>query len=268
MKLSPIAILLIGLMVGVIAFSFGLFKNFLPNMKDAASYAEWGQKLEAEGNKLPQAVKRVEDAGDKVKEINEKWEQTVRTKTPSTSVAAGGINLAVNPYQLTVDSLLFRDNVQKAVNRQVKAGGVTVINGPLVPAPTDDPETIMTSYYNYPNTPYPVAIFDMGEVEVRGTFSQIAENIRAWSRMPNYLVVADGLVITGTAPDLTARYNVTMVAFVRAKKIAPTVQMAREKAVASTSGAAAAGGVAPAGGAVVPGVPVGGPQGAQRGAGR
>ncbi|ARU41820.1 hypothetical protein CCB80_11985 [Armatimonadetes bacterium Uphvl-Ar1] len=263
-KLSPLAILMIGLMFGVIGLTYGLFQRFLPNMNDARLYSEWGEKLDAEGGKLPQAVKRVETAQAKVKEINDKWDQTVRVKTPPASVSAGGVNVAVNPYQLTVDSLLFRDNVQSAVNRQVKAGGVTVVTGPLVPAPTDDPETIMSSYYNYPNTPYPVAIFDMGQVEVRGTFSQIAENIRAWSRMPNYLAVADGLVITGTAPQLTARYNVTLVAFVRGKKISPTIQMARDKAVA---GAAAAAGVAP-GGVPALGAPGGVPATDSRGGGR
>lgn len=249
-------------MVAVIALSYGLFQSFIPNNRDAAVYKAWGEKLDAEGAKMGQAVKRVENAKALVKETSDKWQLTVASKTPPASVAAGGIDVSVNPYNLTVDSQTFRNNVQRAVNYQLKKGGVVVLQGPTVPAPTDDPETILSSYYNYPGTSYPVAIFDLGQVSVRGTFSQISENIRSWSRMPNYLGVADGLVITGTAPNLTATYNVTLVAFVRGKKIGSPVEMARLKAVAANSPAGAAGA---AGAAIATPPPAGGASGAGTG---
>lgn len=271
MKLSPISIFLLGLMVAVIAIGYGLFQNYLPNKRDADAYRAWGEKLDAEGRKMPAAIKRVENAQALVKETSDKWQMTVARKTPPSSVAAGGINVSVNPYNLTVDSIMFRDSVQRSLNRQLKAGGVTVVQGPTVPVPTDDPETILSSYYNYPGTAYPVAIFDLGQVTVRGNFSQITENIRSWSRMPNYLAVADGLIITGTAPDLTATYNLTMVAFVRGKKIGAPVEMARQKAQAANAPAGAAAGAAPGtvpGGAAVGAPPGGGlrPVGGGRGA--
>ncbi|MFM9872078.1 MAG: hypothetical protein ACKVQS_01280 [Fimbriimonadaceae bacterium] len=264
MKLSPISIFLLGLMVAVIALSYGLFQSFIPNNRDAAVYKAWGEKLDAEGAKMNQAVKRVEDAKALVKETSDKWQLTVASKTPPSSVSAGGVNIAVNPYDLTVDSVIFRNSVQKAVNYQLKKGGVVVVQGPTVPAPTDDPETILSSYYNYPGTSYPVAIFDLGQVTVRGNFSQISENIRSWSRMPNYLGVADGLIITGTAPNLTATYNVTLVAFVRGKKIGAPVEMARQKAAAASGPAGAVPGVpgapgsVPAGAGIPGGRPTGG----------
>lgn len=245
MKLSPIAIFLLGLMVAVIAVSYGLFQHFLPNSRDADTYAAWGEKLDAEGAKMPAAIKRVENAKEQVEEISDKWQMTVARKTPSSSVAAGGINVAVNPYDLTVDARTFRNNAQRAINSQVKSGGVTVVQGPSVPLPPDDPETIMSSYFNYPGSEFPVAIWDLGQVTVTGSFSQISENIRAWSRMPNYLAVADGLVITGTAPNLTATYNVTVVAYVRGKKIGAPIENARAQAVGTPApgGAPAAGGI-------------------------
>lgn len=254
MKLSPITILVLGLMVAVIAISYGLFQHFIPNMRDAAAYNAWGQQLEAEGNKMPRAKQRVENAKEQVQEISDNWQQTVARRTPPASVAAGGINVSVNPYQLTVDSRTFRDNMQRAVNRQLKVGGVTVLNGAEVPFPTEDPETIMSSYYNYPNVKYPVAIFDLGQVTVRGSFSQIANNVRGWSSMPHYLAVADGLQINGLSPNLTATYNVTLVAFVRGKKIAPPIaQAVAEAATQNGAPAAPAPGTTP-GGPRAPGV--------------
>ncbi|QYK52120.1 MAG: hypothetical protein KF824_07595 [Fimbriimonadaceae bacterium] len=226
MKLSPLAIFMLGLMALVIGVSYGVFQKWLPNMADKKAYDEWGQQLDTEGAKMNKAIERVELAQQTVKELSDKWQITVARRTPPASVAAGGINIAVNPYDLTVDSRTFRNNVQRAVNRQLKAGGVTVISGPQVPFPTDDPDTIMSSYYNYPNVPYPVVIFDLGQVTVSGTFEQISQNIRSWSNMPNYLAVADGLVITGTSPNMTGTYNLSVVGFVRGKKIAPSIQMA------------------------------------------
>jgi hypothetical protein len=236
MKFTAGTIFALGFMVFAIALGFGYFQKFAPNVRDAEVYNKWGQQLDAEGAKMNAARKRVEDAKAEVKRISDNWQGTVATKTPSTSVAGGGINLSVNPYDLTVDARTFRDSVQRAVNRQLKSGGVTVITGPAIPTPPEDPETLLTTYFNYPNTPYPVAIYDLGSVEVRGTYAQIMENVRAWSRMPNYLAVADGLVISGTQPLLTGRYNVTVVAFVRGKKIAPSVQMARTAAAGAVAG--------------------------------
>lgn len=242
MKLSPLAIFMIGLMFLVIGVSYGLFQEWIPNTNDKAAYDEWGQKLDAEGAKMNKAVERVENAQEMVKEISDNWQITVNRRTPPASVAAGGINIAVNPYDLTVDSRTFRNNVQRAVNRQLKAGGVLVVSGPQIPFPTDDPDTIMSSYYNYPNVPYPVVIFDLGQVTVRGTFEQISQNIRSWSNMPNYLAVADGLAITGTSPNMTGTYNLSVVGFVRGKKIAPSIQMAAASAAGAAAGQPAAGG--------------------------
>lgn len=230
MKLSPLAIFMLGLMALVIGVSYGVFQKWIPNTTDAAVYNEWGQKLDAEGAKMGKAVERVEGAQQMVKEISDNWQVTVDRRTPPASVAAGGINMAANPYDLTVDSRTFRNNVQRAVNRQLKSGGVLVVSGPQIPFPTDDPDTIMSSYYNYPNVPYPVVIFDLGQVTVRGTFDQISQNIRSWSNMPNYLAVADGLAITGTSPNMTGTYNLSVVGFVRGKKVAPSIQMAAASA--------------------------------------
>ncbi len=232
MKLAPITVLVLGLMIAVIAISYGLFQHFIPNMRDASAYNTWGQQLETEGNKMPRAKQRVENAKAQVQEISDNWQQTVARRTPPASVAAGGINVAANPYQLTVDSRTFRDNMQRAVNRQLKVGGVTVMNGAEVPFPTEDPDTILSSYYNYPNVKYPVAIFDLGQVTVRGSFDQISANIRGWSSMPHFLAVADGLQIQGLSPNLTATYNVTLVAFVRGKKVAPPIAQAVSEAAA------------------------------------
>lgn len=223
MKLAPWTILLLGVMVAVIALSYGLSQHFLPNTENARRYVEWGRQLDAEAAKMPRAQERVENAKAKVKEISDNWQRTVARRTPPQSVAAGGINLAVDRYALTVDARRFRNMTQMAVNRQLRSGGVTVIQGPFVPEPTDDPNVILSSYFNYPPTEFPVAVFDLGQVTVRGTFEQIADNIRSWSRMPGYLAVADGLAIQGTSPELTATYNVTVVAFIRGKQISPPI---------------------------------------------
>lgn len=104
----------------------------------------------------------------------------------------------------------------------------------------------MAGYFNYPAMGHPVAVFNLGTITVRGTFSQISDNIRSWTNMPNYLAVADGLQITGTSPVMTGTYNLTVVAFVRGKKIAPAVPEGSGGGAGGTS--QAGGGGAGAGG--------------------
>lgn len=246
MKLSGATYFVIGLAIALIAIGYALFQSFLPNMAQAGMYTAWGEQLQTEANKQSQATKRVENAKKLVEEKSNEWQQVVATKTPPADVAQGGINLAANQYQLTIDVRKFRDSVQRAVNAQVKKGGVLVVSGPRVEDPPEEAGQVLPVYFNFPTTPYPVAIFDLGTVTVRGTWDQIQANVKAWSNMPNYLAVADGLALTGTSPNLTATYNVTVVAFARGKKVAPDIA-AVTTAAAGTGLPGAAGAGAPAG---------------------
>jgi hypothetical protein len=238
MKLSPWTIIIIGICTGLIALSAGFFLFWNPNISEAKMLREHNAKLQEQIDQEPQAEQRVKAATEEVQDIAHRWQQTVATRTPPPSVPLGGISLAVNRYQLTVDARKFRNSIQRAINRQVRAGGVTVISGPEIPSPTDDPATLVETYFNYPALGFPVAIFDLGTVTVQGTFEQIAANMSAWSRMPNYLAVADGLQITGTSPRLTGTYQLSIVAYIRGKIVHPQIpQGTAESAAAATTGA-------------------------------
>lgn len=97
------------------------------------------------------------------------------------------------------------------------------MNGPAVPPPGDSATSILADYYNYPAIDFPVCIFDLGTVTVTGTAEQIYRNMEAWSDMPEYLAVADGLALNGTAPTLTGTYSLTVVAYIRGTEVSAPV---------------------------------------------
>lgn len=247
MKLSPIVWLVVGLSVALVALSYGFFWHFMPNRSEASMVRETAAAYKAEGDKLPAAKKRCADAEAEVRRIGQEWQAIVGEHTPPADVNMGGISLANDRYHLTIDSQRFRDSVQAAVNRQVKVGGIKVVQGPLIPPPPTEPDQIIETYYNYPGFKFPACVFDLGTVTVTGTWEQIKSNIQAWSSMPNYLAVADGLAVTGTSPNLTATYNVTVVAFIRGDKIAPPIGAAAAPAGTAPAGGAPAAGQPPAG---------------------
>ena len=199
MKIGALPIFLIGLAVGLIALSFAFFKEWKPNKTETQYQNDQRDLYVAEGAKLPIAVKRVEKAKQMVNEKAAQWRSVVEAHTPTDSVNSGGINLAVHAWQLTVDAAKFRNNVQRAVNAQIRYGGVVV----------------------------------------QGTYAQIAANVRGWSRMRKYLAVASGLALSGTSPNLTGTYNLTIVGYIRGDKVYPAVP---EGAAAGGAG----GGAAPA----------------------
>ena len=164
----------------------------------------------------------------------------------------------MNEYQLAIVVPTFRNSMQKMLNNQVKAGGVKVITGPSIPLAPTDPTKILLSYFNYPALP-PVVIFDLGTVTVQGTYQQISDNIKAWTRMPHFLAVADGLRLTGTSPQLTGTYSVSIVGFLQTdptRPIFPPVPPGGKLVTTSDTGTAPAGtapaGTAPAGTAAAP----------------
>lgn len=243
MKISPLLFPMLGLVIGVAILSYMLFQVYIPTMGAANNLRAFNDALDAEANKENTAKRNLEEAKRQRQEVEAEWNEIVLAHTPPSRVEAGGIDLTVNGWQLTVDAQKFRNNVQRAVNAQLKKGGVTVVAGPTVPEPGVSGETILADYFNYPGFQFPAAVFNLGTVTVRGTFAQISQNVRAWSSMPRYMAVVDGLNISGTSPQLTATYNLTVVAIVRADTIAPALP---------SGGGAAAGG---AGG--FPGMPPG-----------
>lgn len=250
MKLSALPIILIGLAVGVVVASWAFFHKYRLNSEQAKFNNDQAQLLEDEAAKMPTARKRVQDAENLVREKEAAWNEVVATRTlPGRSPV--GIDLNQNDWQLAIEVRRFRNSAQRALNAQLKRGGVTVVNGPSIPMPEPNSTAVLSNYFNYPAVSFPVLIWDLGAVTIRGTYKQISDHVRAWSRMPNYLAVTDGLQITGTSPMLTATYNLSLVGYIEVDALYPALP----------EGGAPAGG----GGAPGPGGPGGSPFGSGAG---
>lgn len=269
-NLHPGSIYALGIAFSLILLSYGYFHHWVPKSTEAQARSANADALIAEAQKLPQANKKVEAANTLVRGQEAAWRGIVAAKTPVPDVSRGGINLNVNAFQLTKDTTRFRNNVQRAVNKQVVQGGIKVLS--LNPVPTfglnDPANSLLASYYNYPAVAFPVVIYDLGQVQVEGTYSQIMANVRGWSRMPRYLAVVDGLALTGTSPRLQATYNLSIVGYIQSTGIFPPV---REGTTLASTGGAAAGGAGrpsgfggpPGGAGIPPGYGRGGAPGGQ-----
>jgi hypothetical protein len=224
-SLLPRTIWLIGISFSVIVIVASITRFWMPNNQEATFNVTNANALRTEAGKLSQALKKKEKAAELVQLAEAKWRPYVETRTPLANTAAQGININVNPYQLLLDTKRFRNSVQRAVNSQLGKGGVKEIEGPRIPGVTDGdaPNSVLASYYNYPAVPFPVVIYDLGQIQVKGTYDQIMKHVRSWSSMPRYLAVTQGLALTGTAPTLTATYNLTIVGYIRHDGVYPPV---------------------------------------------
>jgi len=220
MKLSSFTIIWVGIAVGISALAFAFFYYFQPNMAEADNYHKNLQDLNDQIALRPKLQTNLENAKREAEAVALQWRSIIATKTPPTNVASRGIDLDVGSYQLTVDSRKFRDNIQRALNYQLRRGGVKILgSGPSIPFPDDSPAAVLAGFFNYPALPFPVLIFDLGTVRVQGTWKQIMDHVRSYRTMPNYMAVVHGLDITGTSPLLTASYQLSLVGFIKAKQV-------------------------------------------------
>ena len=240
---------IMGISFSLIVLSVGLFRYWLPGNEDARMRVENYNAHVAEIKKRDQAIKKKEKAVADVMLAEKQWAPFAVAHTPLQDTTNTGININVNAYQLLLDTKRYRNSVQRALNKQILSGGVKVLSCPRIPGVSDDeaPNTILASYYNYPAVPFPVVIYDLGQVQVQGTYEQIVANVRAWKSMPRYLAVTHNLAITGTAPVLTATYDLSMVGFIRYDGIFAPVPDA-----GGASGGAAGGAGRTGGGAMGP----------------
>jgi hypothetical protein len=199
-----------------------LTHEYKPN-NDLTAYAnDLASKEQTESNKMPQAKKKVQTSIELVDQAAVAWNQYVVTRTVPTSVAAGGIDISVDPYRLVTDTVAYRNSLQTAVNAQVQKGGVKLVDPvPTIAGLTDFDTTggVLSTFYNYPAFKYPVIILNLGTIRVQGTYDQIMANLRAYKTMPHYLAVTDGLRLDGTSPNLIGSYQLSILGFVRGNKI-------------------------------------------------
>ncbi len=223
MKLRLFDIYSVAASISVILLAYAFFYHFVPNQTKASYQKEYIQQLQDEAYKLPLAKKRLKQTEKTIEEMAAQWQSLVLQKTPPQSVKEGGIDLSVNRWQLTADVRKFRDRVQKNLNLQLKKGGVLVLKGPQIPFPSSSASTIIESYFNYPAIPFPVTIFDLGQVMVEGTLDQLSLHMKAWNDMSHFFAITDGLKFLGTSPKIIATYNLSLVGFIRGHHIAPQV---------------------------------------------
>ncbi len=221
MKLSPLTIYIIGIALALPVIAFGLFFNKMPNDTEASFYQAAKEANDAEAAKQRQADQKVATAIQMIKTKAAEWNAISANRTPPASIAAGGITLAQNAFQLSEDTRKYRNSIQRAVNTQLRRGGVKVINGPAIPTPDANApaNSLLLSFYNYPSAGFPVVIFDLGSVTVQGNYNSIMNHMRAYKSMPRYLAVTDALRIDGTSPVLTATYNLTIVGYIRSNVV-------------------------------------------------
>jgi hypothetical protein len=235
LKLSGWVFIVAGLFIGLTLLSYGYFQFYAPNMKEKEMIDAYVAALQIEADKLPATEQRIKNAEQRVQEAAEEWRAIAQSKSAGGN---GFIDLNQNALDLTVSAPKYRDKVQRAVNSQVKVGGVVVVNGPSIPPPSNDPMTLLNTYFNFNALNYPVVLFEPGAVTVRGTFEQIARNVQAWSEMKDYFVVVDGLTISGTSPELTANYTIALLGYVPGPVTGPLAQ----PVVTGAGGAAGGGG--------------------------
>ncbi len=209
-KLSGWVWIVVGAFVGIAVIAYGLFQFYLPDLEEAALIDEYADSLQREASKRQKAEQRVEKA---VKYVETTADELRAVLDKKWAGGEGFIDLTVDPFTLVATAPAYRDKVQSAVNRQLKVGGVEIVQAPLIPFPDTDPATLMLSYFNFTRLPYPVVMFDLGNITVTGTYEQIVANVEAWTNMPDYFAVTHGLTLTGTSPELTATYSVSIVGF-------------------------------------------------------
>lgn len=220
-RLSNATIIVLGFSVSLIILSFSYFWYYVGDYDSAKGQTQLAEALKENASDIQKAEDRKEKAETKVAQAFDNWRRIVVNHAPPTSIGDGGMNMAVSGYYMPIDAHQYRNSLQAAVNDQVRVGGVKVINGPTIPDPGDSGPEIVSNFFNYPAIPFPVVIFDLGQITVQGSFDQIKANVLGWATMPNYFAVSDGLALNGTSPILTGTYSVSMIGYIRGTTIYP-----------------------------------------------
>ncbi|MCL6623428.1 MAG: hypothetical protein K6T17_02270 [Fimbriimonadales bacterium] len=163
------------------------------------------------------AQERLTEAYRRVYEAEQQWKVIAEKHTPPSS----RINLSPNRWQLTVMARRWHGQVERDLRNWITRSGVRIIapveggqTGPFVPYPTDLPNELVELYFNYPALQFPVAIWDLGEITVEGTYEQVVRHVRSWNDIPGYIASVRGLAIEGTGNRVRGKYGLVVIAYI------------------------------------------------------
>lgn len=214
-KLSPITFVVTGLILIAVIWAGFWWLSIGPGKTEIGFWEEQNEKLDKIISPASQkkAQERVLDALETVQRAEIEWKQVADTKTPS----AGRMSLITQRWQTVVNARRWHATVEQDLRRWIARNGVRVIappGGPFVPYPTSQPNDLIAYYFNYPALPFPVAIWDLGQVTVQGTYTQVINNVRSWNKIPGYIASVRGVSLEGTGNTIRATYGLTVLAYV------------------------------------------------------
>lgn len=223
-RLSPITFFVCGLVLILVTWAGFWFFSISKTRTEIGYWekhvAELRQIASAESQKAAQ--ERVRTALEKVSEAEQEWKLIADTRTPS----MGRMNLMTHRWQSTVDVRKWHSQVEADLRSWIQKSGVRILQpvqnaevGPFVPYPTDLPNELVEFYFHYPAIPFPVCVWDLGTITVEGTYDQITNHVRSWTKIPGYVAMVRGLGITGTGSRLRGSYNLVVVAYVNTEYV-------------------------------------------------
>lgn len=221
MKRMTLAQIISAGLVASVLIGLGFYwLSIAPNQKALENQLHRNESLQAVVDKKKQAEDRVALAEKTREEVNIEWAAYISRKSPPVGV----INLAQNRWRLSTQfQTVFLRNIESALVNHIQKSKVRIVKPPGIPRFADDnPNNIIAGYFNYPALPYPVAVVNCGQVQVSGSFSQVLSHVQSWNNLPNYIALADGLILSGTSPNLVGTYNLTVIVFPRGEYINAT----------------------------------------------
>ncbi|GBC91894.1 hypothetical protein HRbin15_00354 [bacterium HR15] len=185
----------IGLVSTIVVAAAIYLLGIRPTAQNIAYHETYNESLRQKAALIPQAQALVQAAERKVKEAEATLAVIQRKRMPKST-----INLA-NRLQAWVQWHEMVREIGKKLEAWPVKTGVVPLYAVQLPGPPTDPNQI----------PELVLVFPIGQVQVRASsFNALLNHVRKWNEVPNLLVLADGLAIQGTSPNLIGTYTLTV----------------------------------------------------------
>ena len=225
-KLRKIHVIIIGCAACALVVAGLFFLVVKPANERIAGVETKLQAATEIANRLPSDQRKLIEVKDEYNKQLTDYSKFMRAKMPA-------ITFADRPQGMIA---LWKEQAEvlgPMIERWPAKTGVRLVSDVKVPAAPTDPNAINTTLVQ----------LNVGTFEVRGDFYTILNHVRKWNNF-NRLVQLSPIGISGTSPNMTAQYNVT-VFLVPSGEAGPVFQMGSGAAVASNTSSSPAAGPAP-----------------------
>ncbi len=202
-----------------------IFFFLIPISNEYTTLSEYKESLEQEADKEAFICGKISQSKKQLKSLIEEWEQISLEKSSVLNISENGNFQNIDKWRLVQNVRIWRDKMQRNINKNFQAQNITIIKGPMIPEVPVNPDELLEKYLNYPAIPFPVSYFECKDNIVEGKYHEIIAYLHKWNCVKGYSAYLNNVNLENYNGNVRATFDLNMLFYLNVNPNANKIEV-------------------------------------------